>query len=155
MADPNVPEEELRRLEEELRRVKVSDVLVQTLYTVSSLGYQRLTPNERDLDQARLAIEAITALVPVLEGTVPADAIRDFSQVRRTCSWRTRAPLPRRSPKPTQVQLKPTEGLTPQAMPSRKLRPRKPRPGRTSLEPAEIGVFGGSGFYSFLDEPRR
>jgi hypothetical protein len=82
VADPNVPEEELRRLEEELRRVKVSDVLVQTLYTVSSLGYQRLTPNERDLDQARLAIEAITALVPVLEGTVPADAIRDFSQVK-------------------------------------------------------------------------
>ena len=55
------------QLEEELKTLKVSDLLVQTLYTVSSLGYRRLSEQDRDLDQARLAIEALRALVPVLE----------------------------------------------------------------------------------------
>ena len=83
MADQPPSDEELRQhLEDELRRLRVSDLLVQTIYTVSSLGYRRLTPEDRDLEQARLAIEALRALVPVLEGTVPDDVIRDFNQVR-------------------------------------------------------------------------
>jgi hypothetical protein len=82
--EPGQPgENEFRRqLEEELRRLQVSDLLVQTLYTVSSLGFHRLTPEARDLEQARLAIEAVGALVRVLEGTVPAETLRDFNQVR-------------------------------------------------------------------------
>lgn len=71
----------IQQLEEELKKVKVSDLLVQTLYTVSSLGYSRLGTENRDLDQAKLAIEAMRALMPVLEGTVPEDVIRDFGQV--------------------------------------------------------------------------
>lgn len=83
MADELPSEDELRQqLEDELRRLKVSDVLVQTIYTLSSLGYRRLTAEDRDLDQARLAIEALRALVPVLEGAVPEEVIRDFNQVR-------------------------------------------------------------------------
>ena len=74
-------EQLIQQLEEELKKVKVSDLLVQTLYTVSSLGYSRLTPENRDLEQAKLAIDALRALVPVLEGTVPAEAVRDFNQV--------------------------------------------------------------------------
>jgi hypothetical protein len=74
-------EELMARLEEELKKLQVSDLLVQTLYTVSSLGYQRLSDENRDLDQARLAIEALRALVPVLEGAVPDDVVRDFKQV--------------------------------------------------------------------------
>jgi hypothetical protein len=71
----------IQQLEEELKKVKVSDLLVQTLYTVSSLGYSRLGTENRDLDQAKLAIEAMRALLPVLEGTVPEDVVRDFGQV--------------------------------------------------------------------------
>ncbi|MDQ3874446.1 MAG: hypothetical protein M3322_02685 [Actinomycetota bacterium] len=83
MADQPPTDEELRQqLEDELRRLRVSDLLVQTIYTISSLGYRRLTPEDRDLEQARLAIEALRALVPVLEGTVRDDMIRDFNQVR-------------------------------------------------------------------------
>ena len=74
-------EELIRQLEEELKRVKVSDLLVQTLYTVSSLGYSRLGAENRDLEQARLAIEAMRALVPVLEGSVPEEVVSDFNQV--------------------------------------------------------------------------
>ena len=59
----------IQQLEEELKKVKVSDLLVQTLYTVSSLGYSRLGTENRDLEQAKLAIEAMRALIPVLAGT--------------------------------------------------------------------------------------
>jgi hypothetical protein len=74
-------DELLKQLEEELRTLKVSDLLVQTLYTVSSLGYRRLSEQDRDLDQARLAIEALRALVPVLEGSASEELLRDFKQV--------------------------------------------------------------------------
>ena len=49
--------------------------------TVSSLGYRKLSAEDRDLDQARLAIESLGAILPVLEESVPDDVIRDFRQV--------------------------------------------------------------------------
>jgi predicted nucleic acid-binding protein len=80
-APPPSDEELMQQLEEELKKLKVSDLLVQTLYTVSSLGYRKLSEEDRDLDQARLAIEALRALVPVLEGSAGEDVLRDFRQV--------------------------------------------------------------------------
>ena len=83
MADPPQPSDEelVRQLEAELQKLKVSDLLVQMLYTVSSLGYRKLSAEDRDLDQARLAIESLGAILPVLEGSVPDDVMRDFRQV--------------------------------------------------------------------------
>ena len=69
------------RLAEELKRVKISDVLVQTLYTLSSLGYHKLGTEHRGLPQARLAIDSLRALLPVLKGEAPAEVVRDFEQV--------------------------------------------------------------------------
>jgi hypothetical protein len=74
-------EELLKQVDEELRKLKVSDLLVQMLYTVSSLGYRKLSEEDRDLDQAKLAIETLRALLPVLEGAVGDDVLRDFRQV--------------------------------------------------------------------------
>ena len=68
-------------LQAELAKLKVSDLLLQTLYTVSSLGYHRLSGEAKDLGQAKLAIESLKALVPVLEGEIPEEALRDFQQV--------------------------------------------------------------------------
>jgi hypothetical protein len=73
------------RLAEELRRLKVEDVLVNTLMTVSSIGYRRLgltedTKEDRDLEQARLAIETMQALTPVLEQVLTAELVLDFGQ---------------------------------------------------------------------------
>ena len=79
---PSASEQELvEQLQAELGRLKVSDLLLQTVYTISSLGYHRLSGESKDLEQARLAIEALKALLPVLEGAVPAEAVRDFNQV--------------------------------------------------------------------------
>lgn len=83
MSEPTPPTDEqlLQQLEEELKKLKVSDLLVQTLYTISSLGYRKLSDEDRDLDEARLAIEALRALLPVLEGSAPDELVRDFKQV--------------------------------------------------------------------------
>lgn len=51
----------------ELRKAKVSDLLLQTCSVLASLGYGKLAPDVRDLEQARLAIEALKALAPLLE----------------------------------------------------------------------------------------
>jgi hypothetical protein len=81
--DPQQPSEDelVQQLQDELKKLKVSDLLLQTLYTVSSLGYHRLTGEDKDLEQARLAIESLKALLPVLEGHVPEQALADFNQV--------------------------------------------------------------------------
>jgi hypothetical protein len=79
-----VAEDEQKLIEElqaELAKLTVADLLLQTLYSVSSLGYHRLSGETKDLEQARLAIAALRVLVPVLEGSVPDDALRDFGQV--------------------------------------------------------------------------
>ena len=82
MADDAEREQQLiQDLQAELAKLKVSDLLLQTLYTISSLGFHRLSGETKDLDQARLAIEALKALLPVLEGAAPDDAVRDFNQV--------------------------------------------------------------------------
>jgi hypothetical protein len=74
-------EELLAQLEEEFAKLKVADVLVQTVFTISSLGYRSLGEEHRDLDQAKLAIEALRALVPVMKEALPADVTRDFDQL--------------------------------------------------------------------------
>jgi len=66
-------------LAEQIRQLKVSDVLVQTLTMVSSLGWQKLASG--DLVEARVAIDAIRAVVPALGDTVPPELVRDLNQV--------------------------------------------------------------------------
>jgi hypothetical protein len=78
---PQTDEELLKQVEDELRKLKVSDLLVQMLYTVSSLGYRKLSTDDRDLEQAHLAIETLRAVLPVLEGSIAEDVMRDFRQV--------------------------------------------------------------------------
>ena len=51
----------------ELRKAKVSDLLVHTCSLLASLAFGKLAPDLRDLDQARLAIDALKALAPLLE----------------------------------------------------------------------------------------
>lgn len=80
MSEPT-DEQLLQQLEEELKKLRVSDLLVQTLYTLSSLGYRKLSEEDLDLPEARLAIEALRALLPVLEGSAPDQLVRDFRQV--------------------------------------------------------------------------
>jgi hypothetical protein len=69
--EPREPtEEELRAaLEEQMRRITVKDVLLQTVVTLVNLSARKLGLGEgedKDLDQARLGIDAVRALLPLL-----------------------------------------------------------------------------------------
>ena len=114
------------RLEEELKRVKISDVLVQTLYTLSSLGYHKLGTEHRDLPQARLAIDSLRALLPVLKDEAPAEVVRDFEQVVANM----------------QLAYAAAVNEAPQA---EEPAPEEPRPEREDLEPVDDEELGGGG----------
>ena len=68
---PEPTEEELRAaFEEQMRHVRVEDVILQTVATLVNLGAQRLGATgeagaERDLGQVQLAIEGARALAPL------------------------------------------------------------------------------------------
>jgi hypothetical protein len=69
------------QLLEEIRKIKVADFVLSAVATLGQLAYSKLEPSTRDLDQARLAIEAAKALVPTLEGAVPAQTVSDYGQL--------------------------------------------------------------------------
>ena len=54
------------QLVEELKKVKVGDLLLHTCSMLASLAYGKLAPETRDLPDAQLAIEALRALVPLV-----------------------------------------------------------------------------------------
>jgi hypothetical protein len=84
--DDELEQEELaRELAEELKKLRVEDVLVNALVHVSTIGYRNLglteeARDERDLEQTRLAIETMQALVPVLHGFLPEDLVSGFEE---------------------------------------------------------------------------
>ena len=67
------------QLLEAIRQMKVSDLLQSTVYTLAQLGFAKLDEQTRDLEQARMAIEAMRALVPVLEGALDEQAVKDVN----------------------------------------------------------------------------
>ena len=72
------PGQEQLTAEELVKQLKVSDLLLGTLASLVQLGYAKLGDGETE--QARLAIEALRALMPVLEGAAPPEALRDLRQ---------------------------------------------------------------------------
>jgi hypothetical protein len=94
---PEEQDELARELADELRKLKVEDVLINTLMTVSSIGFRRLgltadSLEDRDLDQSRLAIDTMRALTPVLERFVPAELVRDFHPTPEAATPRGQTP---------------------------------------------------------------
>jgi hypothetical protein len=65
-------EEELRaRIEEQLRQVRVQDLLVESAASIVNLTARRIAKeDERDLEQARVGIEAVRGLADLIEGEV-------------------------------------------------------------------------------------
>ena len=78
-------EEELRAAyEAEIKKIRVEQILLDQVVSLVNLGMRRTglspgTEDERDLSQVRLSIEAVRALLPVIEQAAPPQAapIRD------------------------------------------------------------------------------
>jgi hypothetical protein len=74
-------EEELRAYEEELSRITSSQLVIQAAASLLNVGGRRLGlaegfDHERDLDQVCDAIDAVKALLPILERRMPAEQTR-------------------------------------------------------------------------------
>jgi hypothetical protein len=67
---------------EYMKRVSIGDVVISTVQTLIELGYRRTglvqgAADERDLPQTEVAIEAVSALLPVLERMLDPASITD------------------------------------------------------------------------------
>jgi hypothetical protein len=64
-------------VEEQLRRVRVQDLLLESVAGIVNLTARRIAKeDERDLEQARIGIEAVRAVVGLLEPE-PGKAVRE------------------------------------------------------------------------------
>jgi hypothetical protein len=76
----DLSEDELRAAyEEQMKRVRVEDVLVQSIVSLLNLGGRRAglsagTESEKDMEQVRQAIDAVRALLPLVEEALGPDA---------------------------------------------------------------------------------
>jgi len=67
------------QLAEQIRQLKVADILLSTVSTLGQLAYVKL--DAKQLDEARLAIDGIAALLPPLKGHADEQTLRDFNQL--------------------------------------------------------------------------
>jgi hypothetical protein len=65
------------QLVDELRKAKVEELVVHSASLFASLAYGKLSPDARDLEQARLAIDALRALI----GVLPDEQRKDLQSV--------------------------------------------------------------------------
>jgi hypothetical protein len=75
------PELTAAQLVEEIKKLRVSDLVLSTVTTLAQLAYAKLEESSRDLEQARLAIDTVDVLLPTLEGHVPAELSRDLGSM--------------------------------------------------------------------------
>lgn len=76
MAEPEQPDEqpseqpsdeEMRQLDEEIRKVRVEDLILQGAVSILNLSARRIAKeDERDLEQAKVGIEAARALAELV-----------------------------------------------------------------------------------------
>ena len=63
---------------EAIRKVEVGEFLLSTVSTLASLAFAKI--EQRELPQAKAAVDAIAAILPVLEGQVEQPLLRDFER---------------------------------------------------------------------------
>lgn len=89
---PLLTDAEREMLEQQMKEIRVEDLLTQTVASVLNLTARRIVKeDEVDLDQARIGIEAVRAIVGLLPAEV-GEAIREpLSQVQMLYAQRSGA----------------------------------------------------------------
>ena len=74
---PADQEELQRRLEQQLREIRVQDLLLESVASILNLSARRIgKEDERDLEQARVGIDAVRAVVDLLDEG-PREQVRE------------------------------------------------------------------------------
>jgi hypothetical protein len=80
---PPTEEEMQAALEEQLRRVRVQDLLLESVASILNLSARRIAkPDEQDLEQGRIGIEAVRAVLGLLEPEAQEQVRQALSQVQ-------------------------------------------------------------------------
>ena len=76
--EPTPDQEELRqRLEQQLRELRVQDLLLESVASIINLSARRIgKEDERDLEQARVGIDAVRAVIDLLDEG-PREQVRE------------------------------------------------------------------------------
>jgi hypothetical protein len=133
-------EEELReRLEEEVKGLRVQDVLLQSVVSIINLSARRIgKEDEQDLEQARLGIDAARAVVDLLDPEPGAQVRNAISEIQVMYAAAADGSSPPAEPSvpggaPPAAEPTPTPGAPPPAQapapPSGGPGERKPPPG--------------------------
>ena len=76
-------EELQRRLEEQIKKVRVQDLLLESVASILNLSARRIgKEDERDLEQARVGIEAVRAVLELIDPEPRAQVREALSQVQ-------------------------------------------------------------------------
>ena len=127
MSRPELTEEQLRAIEEQMARLTPDDIMLDALVSLINLGARKLRPDlppgaeERDLAQARQAIDGARALL----GQVEARHAAELGQVKEALSQLQMA----------FVQLSggtPPAAEAPAAQPDEPVQPGEPGPAQKS-----------------------
>ncbi len=133
-------EEELRAAyEEEIKRIRVEHVLLENVVSMVNLGMRRTglmpgTEGERDPDQVRVAIEAIRALMPLVEQASPQQVgpLRDALSQLQLAYVRIGGQPPPEGGGPGGEQPEPTTPPPPAEPPPPPPKPGEPGPAQRS-----------------------
>ena len=118
---PPDQEELQRRLEEQLRQVRVQDLLLESVASILNLSARRIAKqDERDLEQGRLGIDAVRAVLELLEPSQREQVREALSQVQMLYAREAQGGVeeaPERSGEPPPDR--PTEPASEQPQPER------------------------------------
>jgi len=136
---PMPSEEEMRaQMEAELQRLRVDDVLLQTVVSLINLGARRAGlagagADETDLEQVRSAVDAVVALLPIVErgaGGEDVKPLRDAVSQLQMAYTRGRGTAPTQPDAPRPAAGEPAPGVEGEGgAPGADGDPAEPQPG--------------------------
>ena len=121
-AKPN--EEEMRqRIEDQLRKVRVQDLLLESVVSILNLAARRIAKeDERDLEQGRIGIEAVRAVIGLLDPEPAAQVRSALAEVQMLYAKEARGaeePRPQGGAEPGEGGQEPPPSAGPERGPSK------------------------------------
>jgi hypothetical protein len=125
-------EEEMQaRMEEQLRQIRVQDV-AESAVSIINLTARRIgKEDERDLEQARVGIEAVRALTELVEGELQGQLRSALSEIQMMYAKESGSPAPAPTAQPGTPTAQPGAG-NPAAAPQQ-----QPGPGAGGAQPGQ------------------